>query len=179
MRLTGSRAVRSGFAAAVAVTILFGGAAAALPHERSEGLLGIASWYGPWHHGRPTASGKPFNMHALTAAHRTLPLGTRVRVTNLLNDRSVVVKITDRGPYVPGRSIDLSHAAAKALGMLKRGLASVRLEVLSAEERRTVAGPRGHVTITGRGGGPDATEGPPTKLAGRPFAKSHGQMTPP
>lgn len=133
MKITGSRA-RSGFAAAVAVTILFGWAAAALPHERNERLLGIASWYGPWHHGRPTASGKPFNMHALTAAHRTLPLGTRVRVTNLLNGRSVVVKITDRGPYVPGRSIDLSHAAAKALDMLKRGLASVRLEVLPAEE---------------------------------------------
>ena len=135
MKVTRSRAARAGVAAAVGLTILFGHAAASgLPHERREGLLGIASWYGQRHHGRPTASGKPFNMHALTAAHRSLPLGTRVRVTNLENGRSVVVRITDRGPYVRGRSIDLSHAAAKALGMVKRGLASVRMEVLAARD---------------------------------------------
>lgn len=71
-------------------------------------------------------------MHGLTAAHRTLPLGSRVRVTNLENSRTVVVRITDRGPYVPGRLIDLSYAAAKALGMLDRGVVPVRLEVLSS-----------------------------------------------
>ena len=95
---------------------------------------GVASWYGSRHHGRPTASGDAFDMRALTAAHRSLPLGTRVRVTNLENGRTVVVRITDRGPYVPGRLIDLSHAAAKALDILERGVARVQLEVLSATE---------------------------------------------
>ncbi len=99
-----------------------------------EGLSGLASWYGPGHHGRPTASGEAFDMHALTAAHRTLPLGTRVRVTNVENGRTVVVEITDRGPYAPDRVIDLSYAAASVLGLLQRGVAPVRLEVLSAAE---------------------------------------------
>lgn len=86
---------------------------------------GVASWYGPGFHGRTTANGEHFNTHALTAAHRTLPFGTKVRVTNKSNGRSVVVRINDRGPYVGGRVIDLSDASARALGM--SGLAKVSL----------------------------------------------------
>ncbi|MGH7322795.1 MAG: septal ring lytic transglycosylase RlpA family protein [Candidatus Rokuibacteriota bacterium] len=97
--------------------------------EAREGHTGWASWYGPRFHGRPTASGEAFDMHRLTAAHRTLPLGTRVRVTHLENGRSVVVRVTDRGPYVSGRAIDLSREAARALDMLGQGVAPVRLDV--------------------------------------------------
>ena len=78
---------------------------------------GVASWYGPGFHGRKTASGERFNQHALTAAHKTLPLNSYVRVTNLTNDESVILKINDRGPFVRGRIIDLSKGAARALGI--------------------------------------------------------------
>jgi rare lipoprotein A len=104
------------------------------PPRGADALVGVASWYGPRHHGRPTASGQPFDMNALVAAHRTLPLGSRVRVTNLDNGRTVVVQIVDRGPYVRGRLIDVSQAAAEALDMLDRGTARVRLEVLPPGE---------------------------------------------
>ena len=92
--------------------------------------VGKASWYGHAHHGKKTASGEIYDMHALTAAHRTLPLGTKLRVTNLENNRSVVVRVNDRGPYVDGRVLDLSRAAARELGELGDGLFDVRLEVL-------------------------------------------------
>ncbi|WP_027882407.1 septal ring lytic transglycosylase RlpA family protein [Meiothermus rufus] len=94
------------------------------------GLQGRASWYGGRFHGRRTASGERFNKFHLTAAHRTLPFGTRVRVTNLHNGRSVVVRINDRGPYSQGRILDLSYAAARQLGILRQGVAQVRLEIL-------------------------------------------------
>ena len=81
------------------------------------GSSGMASWYGPGFQGRRTASGERFNTHALTAAHKTLPFGTRVRVVNQRNGRSVVVRINDRGPHVRGRMIDLSRAAARAIGL--------------------------------------------------------------
>lgn len=86
---------------------------------------GRASWYGPGFHGRRTASGERFNTHALTAAHRTLPFGTRVRVRNARTGRSVVVRINDRGPYSHGRIIDLSRASASVLGI--SGVGSVTL----------------------------------------------------
>lgn len=92
---------------------------------------GKASFYSSGHHGRRTASGERFDMHALTAAHRSLPFGSRVRVTNLNNQRSVVVRINDRGPYGRGRIIDLSRAAAERLGMLRSGVAPVRVEQLA------------------------------------------------
>ena len=92
---------------------------------------GKASYYSSRHHGRRTASGERFDMHALTAAHRSLPFGSRVRVTNLHNQRSVVVRINDRGPYARGRIIDLSRAAAERLGMLRSGVAPVRVEQLA------------------------------------------------
>lgn len=94
-------------------------------------LRGMASWYGPGFHGRQSASGERFNQNALTAAHRNLPFGTKVRVTNLNNGRSVVVRINDRGPYAGGRIIDLSAAAAKMLGMIQSGVAPVEVQVLS------------------------------------------------
>ena len=94
-------------------------------------LRGIASWYGRAHHGRRTASGVPFNMFALSAAHRTLPFGTRLRVTHMRTGRSVEVVVNDRGPYVGGRILDLSRQAALLLGIIRDGLADVRLERLT------------------------------------------------
>ncbi|MFP4560703.1 MAG: septal ring lytic transglycosylase RlpA family protein [Thiohalorhabdus sp.] len=93
---------------------------------------GLASWYGDQFHGRPTANGEEFDMHLPTAAHRTLPLPTMVRVTNLENGRSTQVRVNDRGPFVdtPDRIIDLSYAAAKRLGMDKQGVAQVRVEAI-------------------------------------------------
>ncbi len=93
---------------------------------------GLASWYGPEFHGQPTSSREIFNMHDLTAAHLTLPFGTHVMVTNLNNNKSVVVRINDRGPFVSGRIIDLSYAAAKLLGAIGPGVIPVRLEVIPA-----------------------------------------------
>ncbi|HYL35480.1 MAG TPA: septal ring lytic transglycosylase RlpA family protein [Bryobacteraceae bacterium] len=92
---------------------------------------GIASWYGHPYHGRAAADGEIYDMERLTAAHRTLPFGTWVRVTDIANDKSVDVRIIDRGPFVDGRIIDLSHAAAEALGFVGAGLAQVRLDILS------------------------------------------------
>ena len=93
-------------------------------------IRGIASWYGPGFQGRRTASGERFNQYDLTAAHRNLAFGTRVRVTNLNNGRSVTVRITDRGPYSRRRIIDLSTAAAREIQMVRSGVAPVQLEVL-------------------------------------------------
>jgi rare lipoprotein A len=108
-------------------------ACSGLPFGASSGAYraeGKASYYGAAHHGKQTASGEAFNQNALTAAHRSLPFGTRVRVTNLNNQRSVVVRINDRGPYSPGRIIDLSRKAAEQLDMLRAGVIPVRLQSL-------------------------------------------------
>jgi rare lipoprotein A len=92
--------------------------------------VGLASWYGRFHHGLRTASGEIFDMGELTAAHRTLPLGSRLRVTNLENGRTVRVRVNDRGPYIDGRVVDLSREAARVLGMVGRGVVPVRLDVV-------------------------------------------------
>src|SRR6266550_3495564 len=92
--------------------------------------VGTASWYGSYFHGRPTASGEPYNMYDLTAAHRSLPLGTWVRVTNLRNGRAVIVRINDRGPYVAPRIIDVSYSVARILEFKAQGLQRVRLDVV-------------------------------------------------
>ena len=105
-------------------------AARALPPEARAVWTGTASWYGEAHHRKKTASGEPFDMHALTAAHRTLPFGTRVRVTSLETGRSVTVRINDRGPFVGGRTVDISRAAAQSIGMIDRGVAKVKLDVI-------------------------------------------------
>jgi len=91
---------------------------------------GVASWYGEQFHGKQAANGEIFNMQALTAAHRTMPLGSVVRVVNLSNGRHIHVRITDRGPYVNGRILDLSHAAAVQLGMEHGGLTYVQVEIV-------------------------------------------------
>ena len=91
---------------------------------------GIASWYGPPYHNRRGSNGEVYDMHAMTAAHRTLPLGSIVRVVNIDTKASAVVRITDRGPFIEGRVIDLSKAAAEKVGMLQKGTTEVRLEVL-------------------------------------------------
>ena len=92
--------------------------------------IGWASWYGRKFHGKTTASGEPYNMYRLTAAHRTLPMGTWVKVTNLENDRTLVVRINDRGPVPKTRIIDLSYEAATLLGLRAYGILKVRLDVL-------------------------------------------------
>ena len=95
---------------------------------------GLASWYGAKHHGKRTASGEIFDQNKFTAAHRTLPWGSIVKVTNLDNGKSVEVRINDRGPYTKARVIDLSRAAARALAMVKSGVSPVRIELLSPRE---------------------------------------------
>ena len=94
--------------------------------------VGLASWYGKPFHGRTTASGERYDMNAMTAAHRTLAFGTRVRVVNLKNGKSVVVRINDRGPFVKGRIVDLSRRAADQLAFRQDGVTKVRVEVLKS-----------------------------------------------
>jgi rare lipoprotein A (peptidoglycan hydrolase) len=118
------------------------GAAAAAPAAQE----GTASWYGPGFHGKRTASGEVYDKEGLTAAHKTLPFGTYLRVSSLDNGSSVVVRVNDRGPYAKGRIIDLSEAAARMLGMIPSGTARVRLELIPAEE-----------ALAWKGGSPDGS----------------------
>ena len=101
---------------------------------------GIASWYGPNFHGKYTSNGEIYNMYALTAAHKTLPMNTIVKVTNLNNGKSVIVRINDRGPFVKGRIIDLSYAAGAKIGLDKTGIAPVRLTVIGFKGKNYVNG---------------------------------------
>ncbi|HUX13177.1 MAG TPA: septal ring lytic transglycosylase RlpA family protein [Spirochaetia bacterium] len=117
---------------AAAIFVLSAAFAAATETE------GYASWYGPHFQGKLTASGEIFDTNRFTAAHKSLPFGSIVKVTNLENNRSVVVRINDRGPYVAGRIIDLTHAAAGALGMLGDGVAKVRLDVLHQQQENAM-----------------------------------------
>lgn len=121
-------------AAAIAAGLALLGSAACARASRPAAVpgveIGVASWYGPEYHGRPTSSGQIYDMNDLTAAHNSLPFGTWVMVTNLANDRSVVVRVNDRGPFVRGRTIDLSYAAARVLALVGPGTARVRVEVL-------------------------------------------------
>jgi len=123
------RARRRGFLAlgVLALLLPFGAARAGIQE-------GTVSWYGGQFHKRPTASGELFNANALTMAHPTLPFGTKVKVTNLRNGRSVVVRVNDRGPFVGHRIADLSRAAAETLGMMKRGVARARIEILGEDQ---------------------------------------------
>jgi rare lipoprotein A len=111
---------------------LFSGCAGpgALAPNGTHAEIGMASFYAQGFHGRETASGKTYRSDGMTAAHRTLPFGTKVLVTNLENGRSVVVTVTDRGPYRRERIVDLSKRAAKELGIVRQGVARVRLEVV-------------------------------------------------
>lgn len=125
-----SRAVKAAFIAfglALSVTVP---AQAGDKVEALKTITGPASWYGSKFHGRTTANGERYNMHGMTAAHKTLPFGTKVRVTNQNTGRAVTVRINDRGPFVSNRVIDLSRGAAQAVGMISQGVAPVKIEVL-------------------------------------------------
>jgi rare lipoprotein A (peptidoglycan hydrolase) len=125
---------RRAILAALAVLMLM---PACSPHGRAAVRPGVtenvmvASWYGPKYHGRLTANGEVYDMHGLSAAHKTLPFGTRLRVTHPGNDRSVVVVVNDRGPFIAGRDLDLSYGAAKELDMVAEGVARVKIERLN------------------------------------------------
>jgi rare lipoprotein A len=112
------------------------------PLPSAEGYVeeGLASWYGAGFHGKPTSCGEPYDMWAMTAAHKTLPLGTYVKVTNLRNGRSVILRVNDRGPFVSGRIIDLSCRAAQDLGSANPGLASVRVEAVQIASQQQIGG---------------------------------------
>jgi len=129
-----TRRARRAVVALVAVSLLWGAGTACatrrLPTTGEGPWEGNASWYGADFHGRLAADGSRYNMYELTAAHRTLEFGTRLLVTNLQNGRTVEVTITDRGPFIDGRIIDLSFSAAQQIGMLSAGVAMVRLEVI-------------------------------------------------
>ena len=130
---------KSAFTLALATALWLGGCATRAPDGPDSGVpdapesgaraieRGVASWYGEPFHGRRTASGEVFNMNELTAAHKTLPFGTRVRVRHAATGREVVVRINDRGPFTPGRVIDLSRAAAASIGLIQSGTAPVVL----------------------------------------------------
>ncbi len=120
------------------IFLLLNGCAGVRTYEEGDTQSGLASWYGEPFHGRKTSSGETFDMYEHTAAHRTLPFGTVLRVTNLENGREVTVRVNDRGPFVRGRIVDLSYAAAKELRMMGSGVAKVEIEVVSMEQ---VAGP--------------------------------------
>jgi rare lipoprotein A len=124
-------------------------AASVQGHASGFRQLGLASWYGRGFHGRRTANGEHFDMYAMTAAHRTLPLGSYVRVTSLANSRSVVVRINDRGPYARGRVIDLSYLAATALGMHRAGVTKVEIERVEKPETERVAHRPLHLKTSG------------------------------
>jgi rare lipoprotein A len=112
-----------------------------LPQNQSEVQMGMASWYGPGFHGKRTANGEVYNQHELTAAHRTLPLGTKAIVTNVNTGESVEVRINDRGPYKYGRVIDLSYAAARRIGVWAAGTAPVQVSVMNPEGLRVPEAP--------------------------------------
>jgi len=95
-----------------------------------QSIIGVSSYYGRKFHGRPTANGETFDMYGISAAHRTLPFNTVLRVTNLANNESLIVRVNDRGPFVPGRILDLSYAAAKELGFVVDGTATVKVEIV-------------------------------------------------
>ena len=97
---------------------------------------GVASWYGPNFHGKLTANGEVFDMYGLTAAHKTLPLNTTVRVTNLANNKSLILRINDRGPYIKGRILDCSYGAAKKLDFLLQGTTKVRIEIIEVGDNK-------------------------------------------
>jgi rare lipoprotein A len=128
---------------------------------------GIASWYGPNFHGKPTANGETFNQNLITAAHRTLPLPSAVRVTNLDNGRAIHLRVNDRGPFARGRIIDLSRRAAQLLGFEKNGTAKVRVEILPDESRQLKL-----AALNGGGNQPQMAPSPREVVVARPIPNS-------
>jgi rare lipoprotein A len=129
---SGSKDTQSANPRNSAKSSLAGSQAAPTHHQPYQ--VGTASWYGEYFEGKATASGEPYNMYDLTAAHPTLPLGSWVRVTNLRNRRAVYVRINDRGPIIPGRIIDLSYGAAQVLRFQNQGLQRVRIDLAQPRE---------------------------------------------
>jgi len=132
---SGSRMKKPGPGLLLLLLALAASSCSRLPYKPPSGPrggveVGLASWYGREFHGRPTSNREIYNMNDMTAAHPTLPFGTYLMVTNLDNEQTAVVRVNDRGPFVKGRIIDLSYAAARVLGMIGPGTARVRLEVL-------------------------------------------------
>lgn len=126
--------MKSILGAIIALNCTFGAAQLASAHTSAavvDTISGTASWYGPNFHGRKTANGETFNMNDLTAAHPSLPFGTKVRVTNQANGEAVTVRINDRGPFAGNREIDLSRQAAQEIGLISSGVGEVRIEVLA------------------------------------------------
>lgn len=119
----------------VGLPLLMAFSAPLIAAQPGQVLTGVASYYHDSLHGNKTASGKIYNKNQLSAAHKSLPLGTRVRVTEQGSGRSVILEVNDRGPFIKGRIIDLSRRAATELGMIKKGLAKVKVEVLSLPGR--------------------------------------------
>jgi rare lipoprotein A len=126
--------------------------------EKKLQQVGEASWYGPQHQGKATASGEPFDQNQLTAAHPTLPLGATATVTNLATGKSVQVTINDRGPYVKGRQIDLSRAAAKKIGVTKQGVAKVKITAVVPSRTRRARLRRATAHARRPGARPPATQ---------------------
>lgn len=112
----------------------FGNSPKSSSFDTHQAQYGIASWYGPSFHGKPSASGEPYDMWALTAAPRTLPFGTWVQVKKMVSGKTVTVRINDRGPFIKGRIIDLSYAGARALEMVGEGTAEVALTILTPQQ---------------------------------------------
>lgn len=121
------------------VTLLFTTNVMAKTKVNQHSTRGEASYYAGFHHGKKTASGERFNMHSLTAAHRTLPLGSKIKVTNLNNGKEVVVRVNDRGPYARGRVLDVSLGAAKKLDMIKTGTTKVSIQILHVGNNKYVS----------------------------------------
>ena len=121
------------------VTLLFTTNVMAKTKVNQHSTRGEASYYAGFHHGKKTASGERFNMHSLTAAHRTLPLGSKIKVTNLNNGKEVVVRVNDRGPYAKGRVLDVSLGAAKKLDMIKTGTTKVSIQILHVGNNKYVS----------------------------------------
>ena len=127
------------FAAVLAALFLSASGMAEARTQKAFTQNGTASWYGAWHHGKVTANGESYDMFAMTAAHKTIPLGSLVKVTRKDNGKSIVVRINDRGPYKKRRIIDLSYAAAKSLGMKKKGVSRVTIEVVGDRKGRLLS----------------------------------------
>lgn len=135
--------------------------------------IGIASWYGPDFHSKKTANGEKYNMHSLTAAHRTLPLPSIVRVTNLENGRSLVVRVNDRGPYARNRIIDVSKKVAQLLGFMEKGTAKVKVEILEKESKNLKAALLGRGTVT------EVTPAPTTQVVKSEIGENVAPVTAP
>jgi rare lipoprotein A len=128
--------IKALFLALLGILLIASASAAEAKVKPGHSQRGIASFYHDKFHGRKTASGQIYNRNIPSAAHKTLPLGTKVKVTDTKTGKSIVVKVNDRGPFIGGRIIDLSRSAARQLGILKRGLARVEVEVLSVPKRK-------------------------------------------